>query len=433
MKFKSLFLLVLVALAVTIFTFDATAADLVSGASGFDPASLLLLAGAPAAVPQSISDAINALGDDLKIHGQERREINVRLQAIEQAIAMRAVNGGDFNGAAEGVGAPAVAALGEDPVFAAASQAATRNQKLGALSCRVNLDQSIRAALTNEGAGSSDGSTYPTAPYRNPNISTGARRPLRLLDALPYRPIASDTFEYVQLNSTGDASEQDLEGDEKAEVDFDGVLLSGSIATIAAHTTASKQVLADAAGLRGAVDLVMGYKVLSRLEHQLINGTGGQGKIKGLMEHATPFVPHMTIRFPNRADRIGECIVAQRNNGYLPNLILLNPNDWFLLSVSKSEDGEYLFGSPTAPMGEVIWNGTVVASPSVPEGEGLTIDTRFTTVLDREQMSIMVSNTHKDYFTRNLVAILGEMRAGLEVTDARAVYQFDFDGEASSS
>ena len=33
MKFKSLFLLVLVALAVTIFTFDATAADLVSGAS----------------------------------------------------------------------------------------------------------------------------------------------------------------------------------------------------------------------------------------------------------------------------------------------------------------------------------------------------------------------------------------------------------------
>ena len=101
--------------------------------------------------------------------------------------------------------------------------------------------------------------------------------------------------------------------------------------------------------------------------------------------------------------------------------------------MSKSEDGEYLFGSPTAPMGEVFWNGTVVASPSVPEGEGLTIDTRFTTVLDREQMSIMVSNTHKDYFTRNLVAILGEMRAGLEVTDARAVYQFDFDGEASSS
>ena len=240
---------------------------------------------------------------------------------------------------------------------------------------------------------------------------------------MPSRPTSSDAFEYIQLNATGDASEQVLEGDEKAEIDFEGELLNGAIATIAAHTTASKQVLADNAGLQAAIDRVIRHKVLSRLEHQLINGPGGQGKIQGLLDHATAFVPTIGS---TPADIVGESLVQQANNGYLPNLILMNPLDWYRLQITKTEtEGEYLFGSPTMPVPPALWNASVVSTPSVPEGTGLTVDTRFTTVLDREQMSVMVTNTHKDYFTRNLVKILGELRAGLEVTDAWAVYKFD--------
>lgn len=51
-------------------------------------------------------------------------------------------------------------------------------------------------------------------------------------------------------------------------------------------------------------------------------------------------------------------------------------------------------------------------------------------VLDREQPSVMLSNSHKDYFTRNLVAILGELRAGLEVRDGFAVYRMDLNASS---
>ena len=79
---------------------------------------------------------------------------------------------------------------------------------------------------------------------------------------------------------------------------------------------------------------------------------------------------------------------------------------------------------PIAPM---LWNVPVVASPSVPLGQALTIDTSFVTVLDREAPSVMLSNSHADYFVRNLVAILGELRAGLEVRDTGAVNKVAID------
>ena len=125
------------------------------------------------------------------------------------------------------------------------------------------------------------------------------------------------------------------------------------------------------------------------------------------------------------ADIIGEALQAQSNDGYQPNLVLMNPLDWFRLQITRNNetDEEYLFGSPTLPLPPSLWNTRVVTPASMPAGTVLTIDTSFVTVLDREQMSVMASNTHADYFIRNLVAILGELRAGLEILDTRAVFK----------
>lgn len=54
-----------------------------------------------------------------------------------------------------------------------------------------------------------------------------------------------------------------------------------------------------------------------------------------------------------------------------------------------------------------------------------TIDASLVTVLDREQMSVVLSDTHAEYSVCNLVAILGELRAGLKILDTAAVRKFD--------
>lgn len=345
---------------------------------------------------------------------QDVAELRARLQAAEQVIAEYGNGGGGGHYQPEGIAAQALRDIEANHSF----------QHLKAWNfgtARFDLCASIKAALTNEGMGSSTDTGIPSqADHRG--IVGPVLRPLRLLEVLPVRQTARDSVEFIQLSTTGNAGEQEFEGDEKAEVEFDGDPKKAEIVTVAAHTTASKQVLADHPALQSVINQVINHKLLSRLEARLINGTGGQGRIDGLANQGTPFIPTIGT---TPADIIGESLVRQADNGFLPSLIVMNPLDWFRIQITKTEDEEYLFGSPTMPVPPALWNAAIVVTPSMSEGEFMTIDTSFTTVLDRESVSIVLSNSHKDYFTRNLVAILGELRAGLEILDTGAVHVGD--------
>jgi HK97 family phage major capsid protein len=225
-------------------------------------------------------------------------------------------------------------------------------------------------------------------------------------------------------------SEQVERGDATAEIDFEGQLARAEIVTLAGWTAASKQILSDHVQLGQVIDNVLRGKALTRLEHRIINGDGTPGHIDGLLNQAVTLMPTIGT---TPADVVGEALVTMANNGYRPGLILLNPLDWFRIQISKSNvEGHYVFGSPTVPVPPALWNTPLVATPSVPQGQGLTIDTGFVTVIDREQLTVSVSNSHEDFFVRNLIAILAELRAGLEVTDQSAVFKFDVDLPVSS-
>lgn len=369
---------------------------------------------------QRVCSDLKEVGVDLKAYAEqttkENRELNARLQAVEQ-LAVKFDRDG-LIGAGAGVTIGALALQSAQDEGAGALSALTEwNQT----TCRIKLQAGIRAALTNDGMGNSGDTSVPRQPEQR-GFVTEVNRPLRLLNALPSRPTAKDSVQFVQLNSSGEAAEQEREGDEKAEIEVEGTPKTANIATIAAHTTASRQVLSDHPALQAAIDLMVRNKLLTRLENQLINGPGGEGKIDGLWNQGTVFIPTIGT---TPADIIGEALTRQSEAGYLPNLVIMNPMDWFRLQITRKNatDEEYVFGSPTMPLDPALWNTRIVTTPSVAQGEAMTIDTSFTTVLDRESPSILLSNSHKDYFTRNLLLILGELRAGLEVLDTFAIYK----------
>lgn len=426
-RISNLALMVVLAALALVFAFDVVAGNTLAS---MGPEDLLMATAGAATLP----DAIKAQLDRIQASCVEPvNALQARLQSVEQVVAAIDRDGGHFAGGVapgQSPGSLAVDALtgsesGGDVQFQNAVQAAAQNKKLPGFSARVTVEGSIRAALTTDGWGDTGDSSVPSNPTRRGFVGPVAR-PLRLLDVLPSRPTSSDAVEYIRISSTGDASEQNLQGDVKSEIDMAGELARADIATIAAWTAASRQVLADNSALRQLINGVIRGKVLSRLEHQLINGAGTQGKIHGLLPLATEFVPTIGTR---PADVIGESIVRQEGNGYRPNLILLNPLDFYRMQITQvnATDYEYVFGSPMSPLPQALWNRSIVTTPSVPEGRGLTLDTSFLTVLDREQMTVMVGNQHEDFFVRNLVAILGELRAGLEVLDEWAVYAFDLE------
>ncbi|MCZ2099464.1 MAG: phage major capsid protein [Anaerolineae bacterium] len=359
-------------------------------------------------------------------------EVSARLATLEQMVAGAVQSSTGLVGGRGGFspGAQALIALQDDPFFLQAAQAGERGARVSQFSARANLDTSIRAALTNEYGSSSDGG-MPSAPERG-GIYAPVVRPLTLLDVLPHRAVANDAVEFVQMRATGDAAEQEHEGDEKAIVAFSGELVRVEIATVAGWMPSSKQVLSDHVALQAVIDRVIRNKVLAEFERLLINGGSGSsgGRIRGLVEQAMPFIPAIG---DSRADIIGEALMWHASAGYRASVIVLNPIDWYRLQIERTAtERAYLFGSPVAPLLPSLWNAQVVLTSSIEEDTALTIDPAFVTILDREQLGVQVSNQHADYFTRNLVAILGELRGGLEVTDPRAVFKFELSCYVSS-
>lgn len=304
--------------------------------------------------------------------------------------------------------------------------------------CRAELPGlSLRAALVNEpyDPAPTTNTGMPSQPERAGVVGPVLMQP-RLLNFLRTREVTADSVEFVQLSASGDVDYQLGEGETKEELEFEGTKRRASIATIAGHTTASRQVLSDHATLEQHIDGVLRAKLLNRLCYEIINGQGDSNggdelRIEGLIKQAT------TITFPTAdtfADLIGETIVRQSTLGYQPGLIVMNPQTWFdhIATVKTLTESIYLFGSPANPLPPALWNLSVALEPSVPDDVALVLDLNFITVLDRERVSVLLSNSHSDNFTKNLVTILGELRAGLEVLDQGAVFMVEQATQSSS-
>lgn len=373
-----------------------------------------------------VADMLKAWADFSKSGADARAEIQARLGAIEQVVAMReAIGSGAHSSGGPSVGAQALQELGENSAFVSASETAQRGGRPSGLSVRANLSMPINAALTGDyGAGTSEG-TMPSQPGRS-GIFAPPTRPLTLLDVLPRRAVANDSIEHVRLHASGNAAEQVDEGDVKQEITLDGELVRAEVATVAAWTSASRQVLSDHAALQATIDRVVRGRVLAEFERLLVvggSGSSGGGRIRGLVELATPFVP---VHADSAADIVGESLMALASSGYRGGVVVMHPADFFALQIEKTAtEKAYLFGSPLAPIPPAMWGASIITTSSVDQGEALALDPAYVTVLDREQLSIEISNSHGDYFVKNLIAVLCELRGGLEVTDSWAVYKFD--------
>lgn len=369
-------------------------------------------------------EAAKGAGTLAKQAGHDIAGVRAEVQALQQIVAAAQNRGsGIIAHHAQGIGASLVQRIdaGEADGFAALREGNTTK-------ARARLETSIRAALTHNGGSSSDAG-MPSQPETGAVFGGPVRR-LTLLEALPSRPTQRDSVEFVRVRATDDADVQFPEGSEKAEIGLAGELVRAEIVTIAGHASASRQVLADAEAMAATVDRIMRGKVSSKAEAELVTGAGGPGHVEGLLTQAPTFVPSIATE---PADIIGECLASMQDDGYSVGFVLLNPLDWFALQTERATPGgEYLFGSPAAPIAPGLWNRPVVLSSSVPRGTGAAVDTAYVALLDRQQVTVEASEHHGTNFTKNLVTIRAEARIGLEVTDQWAIRKFDLSAASSS-
>src|SRR5699024_5871452 len=96
-------------------------------------------------------------------------------------------------------------------------------------------------------------------------------------------------------------------------------------------------------------------------------------------------------------------------------------------------NGRFYLGGPRAA-GQVapLWSLPVIESEAVPAGTGYVGDWSKAVLWDREQASLTVTDSHADFFVRNLVAILAEMRAAFGVLQPSAFVEIALEPAATS-
>ncbi len=252
------------------------------------------------------------------------------------------------------------------------------------------------------------------------------RYPTTVLDLVARRSTTSDLVEFVRqttkvqqaapvaeanvttyAGSTGEVSGEKPEG----SVAYEKV--QEAVKTIAVWIPATRRALSDASQIRGLIDQELRDDLNEEFEDQILNGNGTGENFTGIMNTAGVLTQAWDTDILTTIRKARTTLAVSGRSR--PTAIVLHPNDMEAVDLIKDDSGRFYFGGPVDGGVPRIWRVPAVESEAIDEGTALMGDFRKAVVWDREQANIQVSNSHEDFFIRNMVAILAEMRAAFGV------------------
>ena len=239
-----------------------------------------------------------------------------------------------------------------------------------------------------------------------PQYWSGPRDPalrVPLFDVVGVVPTTMGSVEYYYWQpETGMASEV-AEGALKPEAPIEGKLLAVPMSTYAWWKGITRQALDDVPMVRTIVDTQLRRGVVRKINAEAAVALAADTNIPVFGTGASVLLESL---------RVGLGMVDEA--GYSANAVLLNALDWAALDMTilpVSRDG--------ANVSTVFWGLRAVAVPQIPRGTAYVGDfAEGMTFFDRNQVSVMMTDTHADYFLRNKLVLLAEARGKVVVSNA---------------
>jgi HK97 family phage major capsid protein len=269
-------------------------------------------------------------------------------------------------------------------------------------------------------------------------------RPLRLVDLITTGRTDSDEVSYVQWSAFTNAAAETAEATAasgssgtKPESAMDFAEATTSVRTIAHWIPATKRALADAGQLRTLIEQILRLGLDLRLDTQLASGSGSGENIRGI--YNTSGIGAITRRVPatnNTAtpetilDVVHRAITTVRLAFFEPNAVGIHPTDYEAVrlvretaavanvsggAAGNAGSGQYLMGDPLVGDNVTLWGLRPVVSAAFTQGLPVVGDWTQMVMWLREGTQVLASDSHMDFFIRNLVAILAEFRAAVAV------------------
>lgn len=287
----------------------------------------------------------------------------------------------------------------------------------------------IRVKSLFTGASGTSAGAFVT-PEQTGIIEMLGRRPLTIRDLISVRRTGSDTLEYVRQTAHTNAAKPVPEAQSAAAIDGTTVTnvtgglkpegswaferVSTSVKTIAEWVPVTKRALADAAQLEDLIRDELSKDIAEAEEAQILTGDGVGENLTGIL--STSGIQSQSFDTDVFVS-VRKAITKARTVGrVVPNAVLMNPLDVETVDLARETGGRFYGAGPFTMGPRTLWSLPVVESETIAAGTAVVGDFSKAVLWDREDTTVTFSDSHADFFVRNLVAVLAEERVAFGVT-----------------
>lgn len=302
----------------------------------------------------------------------------------------------------------------------------------------IEIPFSLKSLVTGVSLGRLTGSGMVRPDYQG--VVPFFQRPLTLRDVVTVSGTDSDLVEFTQITSftnnaapTAEATSGALDSSSglKPESALLTDIVKESVRSIPHWIPITRRALADAKQMQGYINDLLMDGVEIKLEDQMITGNGAGENLLGLDN-----TPGITLQAfdTNLLTTARKARTKVRTQGRArATAFLMHPEDWESFDLLTNDtQGNFYFGGPTVMGNPRLWGLPVIESEAVLKGTFYTGDLKQAVLWDRERANIRISDSPDNYFLRNLVAILCELRAAFGVLRPAAIVRGDLLAGANS-
>lgn len=192
---------------------------------------------------------------------------------------------------------------------------------------------------------------------------------------------------------------------------------TSAVQKIAHWIPVTEEMLEDFSQTTSIIDSRLRLGLSLAEEDELLNGSGVSPHLLGFMN-----LPGLTAPQARGADTTMDAIFKMITTlsatvFVVPDAFVINPTNWQTVQLLKNAAGNYLGSGPWAPaQAPTLWGFPGAVTPSIVLGTALVGAFRTAAQFFRKGgVRVEVSNSHSDFFVKNLVAIRAEERGALAV------------------
>jgi HK97 family phage major capsid protein len=252
-------------------------------------------------------------------------------------------------------------------------------------------------------------------PQQIPGILPLLFKRLTVSDLLPKGTTSSNALLYLKEKTFTNAAAAVAEGAAKPESALVFEQATSPVQKIAHWLPVTEEMLEDYPAIRSYIDARLRLGLDLTKEDEELNGTGVAPHLMGLMNVVGQSAAVVRGTDSN-ADAIFRQITAITVGALVaPDAIVMNPVNWQSIQLTKNANGNYLGAGPwNSPQPPTLWGLPVAVTPSIVANTSLVGGFSMgAQEFTKGGVRVEVSNSHQDFFVKNLIAIRAEERLAL--------------------